>query len=244
MSDAGVKRAHLTSGALWRVVYTVTWIVVVESLVCALALFPVTLLWTWIVTWPGPPIARAFVLSCAIVPSYALFALGLMLCSAIAMRLTATRTAPNLELPIAELSWPLLIWVRYMVSSHLVRVFAGTLFRGSPVWTAYLRLNGARLGARVYVNTLFISDHNLLRFGNEVVIGSEVHISGHTIEGGVLKTGTVHLGDRVTIGLASVVEIGVEAGPDCQVGAFSLVPKHITLDGGATYAGIPVRRLR
>ena len=130
-----------------------------------------------------------------------------------------------------------------MVAIHVVRFFAGTMFRGSPIWTAYLRLNGARLGRRVYVNSLGVSDHSLLEFGDDVVIGGDVHVSGHTVEGGVLKTGSVHMGRRVTIGLGSVVNIDVVIGQNTQVGALSLVPKHTRLDRDAVYVGIPVARV-
>jgi len=131
-----------------------------------------------------------------------------------------------------------------MVATHIVRMLAGTLFRGSPVWTAYLRLNGARIGRRVYVNTLFISDHNLLELGDDVVIGADVHLSGHTVEGGVVKTARVRLGPNVTVGLGTVVGIDVDIGPNCQIGAMSLVPKHVTLEPDAVYAGVPVTRIR
>jgi carbonic anhydrase/acetyltransferase-like protein (isoleucine patch superfamily) len=40
-----------------------------------------------------------------------------------------------------------------------------------------------------------------------------------------------------------MIEIDVEVGPDCQVGALSMVPKHTRLEAGALYAGIPVKRL-
>jgi acetyltransferase-like isoleucine patch superfamily enzyme len=120
---------------------------------------------------------------------------------------------------------------------------AGGLFRGSPIWTLYLRLNGARIGRGVYVNTLNIADHNLLEFGDDVIIGGDVHLSGHTVEGGVLKTGRVLLARGVTVGLGSVVEIDVVAGEACQIGALSFVPKHSRLNGHAVYVGIPVRAL-
>ena len=42
---------------------------------------------------------------------------------------------------------------------------------------------------------------------------------------------------------ATVIDIGVTIGDECQVGALSFVPKHHTLEPGATYAGIPVRWL-
>jgi acetyltransferase-like isoleucine patch superfamily enzyme len=124
-----------------------------------------------------------------------------------------------------------------------VRVLAGGLFRGSPIWTVYLRLNGAQIGRRVYVNSLFVSDHNLLEFGDDVVIGSEVHLSGHTVEAGIVKTAGVRLGRDITIGLGSVIDIGVTVGDGTQIGALSFVPKHTVLEPGAVYAGIPVRRL-
>jgi acetyltransferase-like isoleucine patch superfamily enzyme len=130
-----------------------------------------------------------------------------------------------------------------MVSVHVVRLFAGSVLRSTPLWTFYLRLNGARLGRGVYVNSLAVNDHNLLEFGDRVVIGDGVHLSCHTVEHGVVKTARVRLGDYVTIGLGTVVGIGVDAGPRCQVGALSLVPKFSSLKPDTTYVGTPVREL-
>jgi acetyltransferase-like isoleucine patch superfamily enzyme len=130
-----------------------------------------------------------------------------------------------------------------MISTHVVRVLVGTFFRSSPLWTWYMRLNGATIGRGVYINSLSISDHNLLVMGDGVVIGEGVHLSGHTVEGGVVKTGYVHLGRGVTVGLGSLVAIGVEAGDQCQIGALSVVPKYSKLEAGAIYAGVPARRI-
>ena len=60
---------------------------------------------------------------------------------------------------------------------------------------------------------------------------------------GVVKTGRVRLGKGVTVGLGSMVGIGVEAGDRCQIGALSVVPKNTKLDADAIYAGVPVRRI-
>jgi acetyltransferase-like isoleucine patch superfamily enzyme len=229
---------------MWRVGWTVVSILVVETLVCGLAVLPVLIGWRELRALVEPSRGVWLVVfSLLIVPSYVAFALCLMIASAVATRMTGARTPPNVEMRIADMEWPLMRWARYTVASHIVRVLAGPLFRGSPIWTAYLRLNGARVGRRVYVNTLFISDHNLLEFGDDVVIGSEVHMSGHIVEAGIVKTGGVRLGHNVTIGLGTVVDIDVVVGTDCQVGALSLVPKHTTLEVGAVYAGIPARRL-
>jgi hypothetical protein len=141
---------------------------------------------------------RALIFSLVVIPSYIVFALGLMLFSAVATRVTGARTPADTEMRIADLGWPLMKWVQYMVA---------------------------------------------IEFGDDVVIGGEVHLSGHTVEGGLVKTAGVRLGHDVTVGLGSVIDIGVEVGPHGQIGAMSLVPKHTKLPAGSIYAGIPVRRL-
>lgn len=242
MSGSTLRRRK-PAGAWFRVACTVVLIVTVESLVCAAAMLPAVAIWIG-AEWLVPAsISRLLVWSAIAIPSYVAFALGLMVVSPLATWATGARTTPGLELRIADLDWALLRWVRYMVAIHIVRVFAGTLFRGSPLWSAYLRLNGARLGRRVYVNTLFLSDHNLLECGDDVVIGSEVHMSGHTVEHGVVKTARVTVGDHVTIGLGSVLEIGVTIGSHAQIGALSVVPKHTTLPGRSVYVGAPAHPL-
>jgi acetyltransferase-like isoleucine patch superfamily enzyme len=217
---------------------------VTGAAVCGIAALPAVLLWSWVITSTNQsPVARILSVSVCILPSYMLFALTLMISSALLTRALGWRTPPNAELRIADMSWPLMTWVRYMAILHIVRLFAGTAFRGSPIWTAYLRLQGARIGRRVYINTLSISDDNLLEIDDDVVIGADVHVSGHTVEYGLVKTGSVRIGRNVTIGLGSVIDIGADIGPGCQVGALSLVPKHTTLDASAVYVGIPVRRI-
>jgi acetyltransferase-like isoleucine patch superfamily enzyme len=212
-------------------------------MVCGIAMLPAVGLWASAASLPLSIVPRLLLFSVIAIPSYVVFAVTLMIVSPLATWLTRARTVPNAELSIAGLSWTLLKWARYMAAIHVVRVLAGSLFRGSPLWTAYLRLNGARLGRRVYINTVHLSDHNLLEFGDDVVVGSEVHLSGHTVEGGVVKTATVRLGSGVTVGLGTVVEIGVDARHGCQIGALSFVPKFTTLEGNAIYVGAPVRRL-
>jgi acetyltransferase-like isoleucine patch superfamily enzyme len=53
----------------------------------------------------------------------------------------------------------------------------------------------------------------------------------------------VRLGRFVTVGLGSMVGIGVEAGEKCVIGALSVVPKHSRLEGAAVYAGAPAKRI-
>ncbi len=231
--------------AMTRVVWTVLSLIVVETVVFAVSVLPSFLFWTWALSWATPPwpLVRPFVLSMSLVPAYLVFAITLVVLSAFSTRILGWRTADSGAWRLADLEWGLLNWSRYMVSTHVVRVLVGTFFRSSPLWTWYLRLNGAQIGRGVYINSLSISDHNMLEFGDGVVIGESVHLSGHTVEAGVVKTGRVRLGRGVTVGLGSMVGIGVEAGERCQIGALSVVPKYTRLEAGAVYAGVPARKI-
>ena len=236
----GSRAAPSRAVIAWRIAWTVTTLVIVQTAVCGISAAPGVLVWQWLLAAVGsnPPVRWAL-LSFAIAPTYVLFALCLMVVSPLAMRLFGWHTPPDAELRIADLDPDLLRWVRFGASIHLVRLIAGNLFRGTPLWTSYLRLSGARLGRRVYVNSLSLSDYNLIECGDDVVIGDAVHMSGHTVESGVVKTARVRLGSNVTIGLGSVIEIGVEIGSGSQIGALSFVPKHARLKGGCVYAGAP-----
>jgi acetyltransferase-like isoleucine patch superfamily enzyme len=228
----------------WRIVWTIGTLTVAEVVICGVSALPAVAIWSYLVTITASiPIARFIVFSAAIVPSYMLFALCVTIVSPVAIRSLRWHTPPDREMRIAEMGWPLLRWVRYAASIHVARVLAGTFFRGSPIWTLHLRLNGARLGTQVYVNSLSVSDYNLLECGDDVVIGGAVQLSGHTVEEGVVKTARIRIGDHVTIGLGSVVEIGAEIGSNCQIGALSFVPKYNRLPGDAVYAGSPVKRI-
>jgi len=245
MTESKRSITDLRRGAVWRIAWTVTSLVLFEFAVCGLSALPALVLWSIISKIPGASrLLQVVLASLAIVPCYVIFAIMLLLISPILTRLAGWRTPSAAEMRIADMSWPFLKWVRYVAANHIVRTFAGALLRGSPLWTFHLRLAGAKLGRRVYINSLSLNDYNLLEFDDDVIIGAGVHLSGHTVEAGLVKTAVVRLGRGTTVGLNAIVEIGVETGPHCAIGALSFVPKHVKLNGNAVYAGIPAVQIK
>ena len=236
------SRAH--SGARGRIAWMIASFGVVQSIVCGLSALPIVLLWQALLGVLPDGLPTLLAISVLALPSYGVFAIVLMAISAVTLRLLGWQTPRDSQMRLADFDWPVLNWARSMAALHVVRVLAGSLYRASPVWTTYLRWSGARIGRRGYVASLALSDYNLLEFGDDVVIGADVHLSGHTVEEGMVKTAGVRLGRGVTIGLGSVIDIGVQIGDGCQVGALSLVPKGARLQPGAVYVGRPVRRVR
>jgi hypothetical protein len=232
------------SRARVRFLWAVFSYLVVQSLLLGVAALPAALALHGIASaLPDATWARATALAVGLLPIYLLFALTLMVATALAVRLLGWRTPPGAAMPIAEYGWPVLGWARRGMCTHAVRLLVGTPFRGTPLWGLFVRMNGARVGRGVWINSTSIIDHDLLAFGDGSVIGHDVHLSGHTVEDGCVKTGIVRVGRNVTVGVGSVIGIDVEIGDRCRVGALSLVPKHTRLEAGRTYAGIPVREL-
>lgn len=158
--------------AVVRIGWVLVTVFVVESLVFGLSVLPAALFWDLFFAreYPSRPVAIV-VLSIAFVPTYLIFAFSLMMLSAWSTGLLGWRTPRDAEMRIADLDWPLLKWARYMASVHIVRLFAGAVFRATPLWAMYLRANGARLGKGVYINSLAVNDHNMLEFDDHVEIG-------------------------------------------------------------------------
>lgn len=235
---------HATSRRLARFLWAAVSVVVVETVITGLALAPALLFIHWQSTWPLSPWVRLMVASLGFAPVYLLCACSLMVYSALITKALGWRTPASLEVPLRDYSWPVLHWGRYLMTIHVVRVFAGPAFRSTTIWNWYMRLNGARIGRDVWVNSLALMDHNLLDFGDGVVIGSDAHVSGHVVERGVLKTAPVRLGRNTLVGIGSVIGIGVQSGEEVQVGALSVVPKFTRLETAGVYVGVPAVRVR
>ncbi len=215
----------------------------VQSLLLAFALVPAAVFYQWHLDWRVSPWwVRGVLLGAATVPAYLIFAHLLMVLSALTCRALGWRPRPDLTMVIADLDRPLLDWARYSVISHVVRLLAGTALRATPMWSWYARIDGAALGRRVWINSLGVTDNPLLELGDDVVIGAGAHLSAHTVENGVVKTSPIRLGRGTTVGVNSIVGIGVTTEPGCQIGALSYVPKHSHL-GSGLYGGVPVRAL-
>jgi carbonic anhydrase/acetyltransferase-like protein (isoleucine patch superfamily) len=103
-------------------------------------------------------------------------------------------------------------------------------------------VNRIRIGARTN-----LQDHSIVHVthdsefnpgGFATLIGDDVTV-GHRV--------TLHgcrLGDRILVGMDSVILDGVEIGDDTIIGAGTLVTQNKKLEGGYLWLGRPARRMR
>ena len=113
--------------------------------------------------------------------------------------------------------------------------------RGTPWLPILLRLLGTKIGKRVYLDTTDVTEPDLVSIGDDAMLNEDCGPQTHLFEDRVMKTGTVRIGARTTIGTRSIVLYHTEIGEDATLAPLSLVMKGEVLASGTGWAGSPVR---
>jgi acetyltransferase-like isoleucine patch superfamily enzyme len=219
-----------------------------QSAIFGLAVLPALLFWQFMLARSRSfglldPYGRYVIVAMSLIPAYILFAVFLMFLSAAWNRLMRWRTEPG-EFVLHDYSWTIIRWGSYNASISVVRIFCGEAMRATPLWTYYLKANGAKIGKGVYVNTARLNDHNLLHLEEKSVVGGDAKLIAHLVEGGTVKAWPVRVGKRAVIGINTVVGPGVEIGDNSAVGAMSFVPKLTKIPANEAWGGVPARPIK
>jgi non-ribosomal peptide synthetase-like protein len=134
-------------------------------------------------------------------------------------------------------------WASFNALTLLVRFAFINWIRVTPFLPLYHRLMGARIGARVQINTAVVADQNLLTIGDDTVIGGDVTLVAHSAERGRLVTAPVTIGRDVTVGLLAVIMPGCTIGDGAIIAAGAVLSKHAKVGPGEVWAGSPARRV-
>jgi len=141
------------------------------------------------------------------------------------------------------------LWSRYVWNTETFSVVLhdfgdpifGLALQGTPFHAAYLRLLGAKIGKRVFLDTLDVTECDLISIGDDAAINFNAPLQAHLFEDRVMKTGNIRIGDRCAIGNHSVVLFDTEMKPDSRVGHISLVMKGETIPPATYWMGSPAR---
>lgn len=135
-------------------------------------------------------------------------------------------------------------WYHQLLSTYAVSRLAGPFLRAVGLYKWFARGMGMKVGRGAILNSLNLYDMDLLEVGERAVVGGDAVLTGHVVEAGRLVRRRIRIEAGATIGLNAVILPGATIGRDAQVGAMSLVPKGARLEAGATYAGVPARRVK
>lgn len=116
------------------------------------------------------------------------------------------------------------------------------MLTGTPLMGPVLRLFGMHVGRRSLVNTTYITEFDLVRLGNDVVVDAEVSLQTHLFEDRVMKMNEIDIGDRVHVGTRSVVLYSTRLEDDVHLAHLSLVMKGESLPPATSWVGIPAQQ--
>ncbi len=115
------------------------------------------------------------------------------------------------------------------------------LATGTPWLAAVLRLFGAQVGKRVYCETTFLTEFDLVRVGDDASIGRAASLQTHLFEDRVMKMSKVTIGSGAQIGTRSIVLYDATIGAGATLDALSLAMKGEAIPPGTDWRGIPAR---
>lgn len=114
---------------------------------------------------------------------------------------------------------------------------------GTPWIAPVMRLLGVKIGKRVWMDTTFITEFDLVEIGDEAAIGGSTSLQSHLFEDRVMKMSTVKIGAGATIGSRSVVLYDTEVGTGATLDSLSLVMKGESLPANTHWRGVPARAI-
>ncbi|MFB7663675.1 Pls/PosA family non-ribosomal peptide synthetase [Kitasatospora sp. NPDC056138] len=138
------------------------------------------------------------------------------------------------------------IWVRRtelitgLFEGLVVPGLLGSL-TGTPLMAWVMRLFGARIGRRVWLNTTYLTEFDLVEVADDAAVGEFTSLQTHLFEDRVMKMSRVRVGEAGSVGLRCVVLYDAEVGAGTSLDGLSLVMKGERLPPHTRWRGIPAR---
>jgi non-ribosomal peptide synthetase-like protein len=115
------------------------------------------------------------------------------------------------------------------------------LFAGTPFKNVISRLQGIRLGRKVFDDGADFDEDTLIEIGDYTNVNAGCVIQPHSLEEGVFKSDYVKIGTGCTLGVSSNVHYGVTMGDYVVLSPDSFLMKGEIVDSDTTWRGNPAR---
>ncbi len=139
---------------------------------------------------------------------------------------------------------PIPIWslgyFRFWVVKTLIRTSPAAMFIGTPVYNAYLRLLGAKIGRNVTIasrNPPVCAD--MIAIGDNTILRKDSIVLGYRAQSNFIHIGPVEIGSNAFVGEASVIDIDTVMGDNTQLGHASSLQSGQRVADGKRYHGSP-----
>jgi non-ribosomal peptide synthetase-like protein len=131
-------------------------------------------------------------------------------------------------------------YFRFWVVKTLIRTSPAAAFIGTPLYNAYLRLMGARIGRNVVLRCrLAPVCTDLLTIGDNTLVSNETSLLGYRAQSNFIHIGPVTIGSNAFVGEGSVLDIDTSMGDNTQLGHTSSLQSGQRVPDGKHYHGSP-----
>ena len=141
--------------------------------------------------------------------------------------------------------WSFRVWTSEAITAIYEAVsvpFFLQYLKGTPWLPLFLRLLGVKTGKRIWLNTTDITEFDMVSIADDAALNVDCGPQTHLFEDRVMKTGTVKMGARSSIGSHSIIFYSSEIGNDVSLDPLSLVMKGEHLPDNTNWGGSPVRK--
>jgi non-ribosomal peptide synthetase-like protein len=137
------------------------------------------------------------------------------------------------------------LWGQYYFRWWLVTTVEAAVpiayLAGTPLLNLYLRVMGARIGTNVFLNSHNLAIYDLVQIGSNSSINADANLLGYTIEDGLLKIGTITIGQDCFIGVRAAIGRGAVLEDGAALEDLSLLPANKIVPPGQTWQGAPAQ---
>ena len=146
--------------------------------------------------------------------------------------------------PTEKPLWSAFVWRTELLTAmheHLADPFIVRALLGTPFAAWFFRALGAKIGARVYLETTSLTEFDLVTIEDDAMLNQDCVVQSHLFEDRVMKMSTIHIGARCTVGSRAVVLYDSSMGNGAHLNDLSLVMKGETLPPRVQWIGSPGR---
>ncbi len=147
--------------------------------------------------------------------------------------------------PVIKPLWSRYVWWNEVINGAYETIAAPVLspFIGTPIFNAYLRLLGCKVGRLAYVETTLFSEFDLVSIGDYAALNVGVVVQNHLFEDRIMKSSHVDIKEGCTLGNMAIILYDTQMGEGSSLAPMSLLMKGETVPPDSHWAGIPTRRL-
>ena len=131
-------------------------------------------------------------------------------------------------------------YFRFWTVKTLMRTSPVAAFIGTPLYNAYLRLMGARIGRNVILSCRYAPVcTDLVTIGDNTIVRRGTMLLGYRAQSNFIHMGPVTIGSNAFVGEGSVLDIDTAMGDNTQLGHASSLQSGQRVPDGKRYHGSP-----